>query len=101
MENLELVDEEHADYDLLNEAAGSSLRPSFQFWRSENPRAILTEGAVLTYSHKGSHKTITYIPAGGAVSWEKCHPYFQVSNGQEREQAASTCYLQAGWGGGH
>ena len=91
------MDEEHADYDLLNKAAGSSLRTSFQFGGSKNPRAILIEGAVLIHSHKESHKTITYIPAGSAVSRRKCHPYSQVPNGQEREsRAASTCYKLVG-----
>ena len=70
--------------------------PILEKWKSQG---YLTEGAVLIHSHKGNHKTITYIPAGVAVSWEKCHPYSQVSNGQEREQGSKHLLLTSwlGW----
>ena len=55
-----VLNNEHADYDLLDahtEASGSSLTTSAQLWGSRKSGVILIEGAASVHSHRAGGVT--------------------------------------------
>ena len=83
---------------------GWQVTPSasrYPFWGRENPRVILIESTVSTYSHKGSK--VTRFIASKSQKWGQGHN--ELGEGslplepELEDRVASTCYLQTGCDG--